>query len=149
MTHELVLTSVSQGLKEDERGFCVVACDQSVPDAIIPRLYSLSEYRHVFPPESEENTKNPVVYSHILLASVPESWHILSRISDSGIDYQHKPNHLAHHILLSTAELTEEGPAWLLALPNFHFEEWLTPAVGFPMGRPISTLTGHHFSSRH
>ena len=34
-----------------------------------------------------------------------------------------------------------ESPAWLLALPGFHFSEWSGPSVRFIRGRAVPTLT--------
>lgn len=140
MTHELILTSVSQGLNQDEQGFCAVAADKGISGQVYRRLLTLSDYRHLFPPGGESGT-NPTVYSHLIFPAVDATWHVLSRIADTGKDFKHEPNHLAHHVVLGLDELTPEGPAWLLGLPGFHFVEWNTPSVRFDRGRPIPTLT--------
>ena len=141
MTHELILTSVSQGLEPDSHGFCAVAEDQSIPRYLCKRLETLSDYQHLFPQDSEEFRLQPVVYSHLIFPGQDKTWHTLSRIADAGTDFQSNPNRLAHHIVLQKNEFVPEGPAWLLGLPGFHVTEWLTPSVRFPKGRPIPTLT--------
>lgn len=141
MTHELILTSVSQGLEPDSRGFCAVAADRGISQHLIKRLTTLSEYEHPSSSDSEESRHPPVVYSHLIVPGLDSSWHVLSRVSDTGLDFKHDPNRLAHHVVLSENELVPEGPAWLLGLHGFHFSEWLTPAVRFDRGRLIPTLT--------
>lgn len=141
MTHELILTSVSQGLEQDSQGFCVVGADRGIPPALVKRLKSISNYRHLFSPDSEEAKHHPIVYSHLIVPTPDTSWHVLSRIADTGWDYRHETNHLAHHIVLREEEEIEEGPVWLLGLYGFHLTEWLTPPVRFDLGRPIPTLT--------
>lgn len=141
MTHELVLTSVSQGLLPDSQGFCVVAADREISPALVKRLSSLSSYDHLLPPDSDQAKYLPINYSHLIVPTPDSSWHVLSRIAPTGWDYRYQPNQLAHHVAFKDEERTVEGPAWLLALSGFHFTEWLTPPVQFDFGRMIPTLT--------
>lgn len=141
MTQELILTSVSQGLEPNDQGFCPVAESGTVPPQLVMRLKSISSFKHLFPPESEDAAKNPIAYSHLIVPALDSTFHILSRIADSGVDYQHQPNRLAHHIVLGSEEQVPEGPAWILAQHAFHITQWLTPAVRFVQGRPLPTLT--------
>ncbi|MDR2440097.1 MAG: hypothetical protein LBE12_12115 [Planctomycetaceae bacterium] len=141
MTHELILTSVSQGLEPDTSGYCIVAEDQKIPRYLTKRLEALSEYQHLVPPVSEQSQFCPVAYSHLIFPGHNTIWHSLSRIADTGTDYRFQPNQLAHHIVLMENELVRECPAWLLLLPGFHFTDWLTPSVRFSNGRTIPTLT--------
>lgn len=138
MTHELILTSVSQGLEPGSNGYCVVAENRGIPQQIRKRLESMSDYRHL---DVEEPHLQPVVYSHLIFLALDLSWHLLSRIADAGTDYRHEPNQLAHHIALQNDETVDEGPAWLLALPEFHVTEWLTPSVRFNVGRSMPGLS--------
>ncbi len=141
MTHELVLTSVSQGLEPKSQGFCAVAATDGLTPQLAMRLKSVSDYRHVFDPNSDDAAKNPVVYSHLIVAGTDSTFHILSRIADAGIDFQHQPNRFAHHVVLNELEEVPEGPAWVLAQAGFHFTQWLTPSVRFLRGRPLPSLT--------
>ena len=140
MTHELILTSVSQGLEPSAQGFCSVAESGMLSPPLTVFLRSISGYRHLFKPGSEETPPNPVVHSHLLVSASETSYHVLSRTTDVGVDFQHQPNRLAHHVVLQADECVMEGPAWVLAQTGFHFTEWLTPAVRFSQGRPIPTL---------
>ncbi|MDR3234006.1 MAG: hypothetical protein LBT46_10160 [Planctomycetaceae bacterium] len=145
MTHELILTSVPQGLEPDDTGFCPVAADATLPPSLAVCLKQLSSYRHI-DTDIQQNRFNPVCYSHIILAgsTLTDSTaavHVLSRISDAGTDFQNQPNTLAHHITLDATEINSEGPAWTLSLPGFHLTCWEPPCVRFPAGRPIPKLT--------
>lgn len=141
MAHELILTSVSQGLEPESNGFCVVAADQNIPPFLVKRLTTLSEFRHLFPPDSEESKLQPVAYSHVIVSGAETTWHVLSRVANTGTDFRHEPNRLAHHIALEESDMVKEGPAWLLALHGFHLTDWFTPSVRFERCRPIPTLT--------
>jgi len=141
MTHELLLTSVAQGPDPKDRGLCPAAADAAIPPRIVQHLFPLSRYRHL---EGEPNA-SPVAYSHLILPGGME--HVLSRVADAGLGShaglgnQQKPNVLAHHIVLEGLNVVAESPAWLLALPGFHFSEWNGPLLRFTHGRPIPTLT--------
>ena len=140
MTYELILTSVAQGLDPKERGFCPVAADVEISPRVVQCLSELSCYRHLVDESgADKSNAGPVAYSHFILPGGIE--HVLSRVADAGLDYQQKPNILAHHIVLQGLEIIAESPAWLLALPSFHFSEWSEPPLRFTYGRPIPTLT--------
>ncbi|MDR1477744.1 MAG: hypothetical protein LBJ00_02250 [Planctomycetaceae bacterium] len=166
MTHELILTSVANGLESEGGGFCVVAADSCFPESLIENLFQLSDYRYHTRPDADDVHLNPVIYSHTIISpqnASPQSsitypsaslqnnkkenittqnnWHVLSRIAPAGQDYQGKQNQLAHHIVLSEDELVVEGPAWLLALAGFHLTQWYTPPINFPIGRPVPTIS--------
>ncbi|MDR2754668.1 MAG: hypothetical protein LBC20_03085 [Planctomycetaceae bacterium] len=141
MTHELILTSVSQGLVPETSGYCIVAEDQKIPPHLTKRLEALSDYQHLVSSDSEQPPAYPVVYSHLIFPGHDTTWHSLSRIAHAGTDYRSQPNQLAHHIVLTENELVQEGPAWLLLLPSFHITDWLTPSVRFTNGRNIPTLS--------
>ena len=139
MTHELILTSVAQGLDPKESGFCPVAVDSEVSPRILRHLQTLNSYRHLAPTSDGFPHRNPVAYSHLILPGEIE--HVLSRVADAGTEYNNQPSVLAHHIVLDRIEAPPESPGWLLALPGFHFEDWTGPPLRFPQGRPIPTLT--------
>ena len=142
MTHELILTSVSQGLESNDLGFCLVAASGTPLPQLITSLKAISNYRHLFKPDSNDAFKNPVAYSHLIISVADTPTHVLSRTADSGVDFQHQPNRLVHHVAFQAEEQIPEGPAWILAQSGFHLTEWLTPAVRFFQGRPLPTLTG-------
>ena len=139
MTHELILTSVAQGLDPNDCGFCPVAVDSAISPRIYQHLLTLNGYRHLVATSAVSPRLSPVAYSHLILPGEIE--HVLSRVADAGTDYQNQPNVLAHHIVLDGMDASPEGPAWLLALPGFHFAEWKGLPLRFTHGRPIPTLT--------
>ena len=139
MTHELILTSVAQGLDPKDRGFCPVAADLEMTPRVVQYLTALSDYRYLTEGADSLSPLSPVAYSHLILPGELE--HVLSRVAGAGTDDQGEPGALAHHVVLETAEIPEESPAWLLALPGFHVAEWNEPPIRFAQGRKIPTLT--------
>ena len=125
--HELVYTSAPKGLKPGSQGFCTVACSAGMPPNLMTRLESLSGYRHhIQPGQPGQHTAgvNPVVRSHLVVRMGGVVWHVLSRISDAGIDYTQRANKIAHHIVLEPSELPAVGPAALLACENRFYRRW-------------------------
>jgi hypothetical protein len=140
MTHELILTSVAQGLDPTEHEFCPVAVDATISPQIIQQLFALSGSRKpVAKSDEEPRRQNSIAYSHLILPGGTE--HVLSCITETEVSNQSPPDILAHHVVLDRREYTAEGPAWLLALPDFHFSEWNEPPVRFARGRSLPTLT--------
>ena len=139
MTHELILTSVAQGLDPNDSGFCPVVADSEITPRVKEHLLALSGYRYLVTDSGDLSRLSPVAYSHLILPGGLE--HVLSCVAGAGTDYQGQPNAFAHHVVLEATECPAESPAWLLALPGFLLSEWSEPPVRFAQGRPIPTLT--------
>jgi len=121
--YELIYTSAPRGLKPGSQGFCTVACSAGMPPNLIVRLEALSGYRHLFPQETK-NGVNPVAYSYLVLHIGGAERHILSRIADAGLDYTHRANKLAHHLVLEPQELPAAGPAAVFSQKNLFLQTW-------------------------
>ncbi len=119
MGQELIYTSAPRGLKAGSHGFCTVISTAGMNANLAQRLESLSGYRHVFGPQDTNARLNPVVFSHLLLVMGGRPYHVLSRIADAGLDYTHRTNKLAHHVVLDVSERVSAGPAWLLGQSGF------------------------------
>ena len=100
LIEELIFTSSERGLQIGKSGFCTVASTPDMAPNLMRMLESLSGYRHLFTPGSPEAAKNPVVYSFLQVKVGGEQKHVLSRVTDAGIDYSGRSNKLAHHIAL-------------------------------------------------
>lgn len=124
MSQELLYTSAPHGLKPGSRGFCTVLSTQGMPAPLATGLEALSGYRPVFPPSDSRAHLNPVVWSHVTLTVAGRAWHVLSRISDFGLDYSQRTNKLAHHVVVDPGEQVECGPAQLLGLSGFMRSDW-------------------------
>ena len=111
MSQELLYTSAPKGLKSGSRGFCTVLCTRGMPAPLTAALESLSGYRHVFPPGSQEASKNPVNFAHTIMKVAGRPHHILTRVSDYGLDYSNRSNKIAHHLVPESSELGDSGPA--------------------------------------
>jgi hypothetical protein len=134
VSRELVFTSAPRGVKPGSQGFCTVAHTQGMPANLIQQLESLSGYRHVFAPQEPQASLNPVVSSHLTLAVAGRRCHVLSRISDAGLDYTRRTNKFAHHVVLDPAETPLAGPGWLLMQPGFMRKRWTGEPAVVPTG---------------
>ena len=137
MALELVYTSAPSGIKPGTRGFCTVACSRELPGPLAMTLESLSGYRHLFAPNSENARFNLVVRSHMIFKFNGSPVHLLSRIADAGYDYSQRTNKIAHHVVLRSKERPEAGPAELLARSDLFIEKWNKEPTIFPQDKAI------------
>ena len=137
MVQELIYTSAPKGLQPGTCGFCTVAATAGMPRNLAAQLESLSGYRHVFGPHDENTGLNPVAYSQLIVAFGNESYHVLSRVSDAGLDYTRRSNKLACHLVLEKTDLPAAGPAWLLAQPGVIIDHWEGEPRPLPVDRPL------------
>ncbi|MGL6194495.1 MAG: hypothetical protein ACRC2T_06695, partial [Thermoguttaceae bacterium] len=127
MSQELIYTSAPRGLLPGTSGFCTVARTSDMSPTLAGYLESLSGYRHLFPPQSENAALNPVAFSHGIVRIGQSSYHILSRVASAGLDHTKRSNNIAHHIILRENELSSCGPAWILSQPNLFLTQWNSP----------------------
>ena len=151
MAFELIYTSVPQGIRPGSSGFCTVAYTYGLAANIALQLESLSAYKPCFPPYDENAGHNPVAYSHYLYSTSGEVFHILSRICFYGLDYTKRSNKLAHHIVLTEAEMNgaSGGPTSLFLQEGLFrirwtespqlFRQQLEIQAPVPVIRPAST----------
>jgi hypothetical protein len=121
---EIIYTSVERGLVPGTRGLTIVASSRGASKGLTEQLRGLSVYKHLYSPDHAQASLNPVVYSHSTLRIGAETFHVLSRIGDAGLDYSGRTNLLAHHVALEPNELGRHNPAALMATPGFFREKW-------------------------
>ncbi|MDO5580026.1 MAG: hypothetical protein Q4G69_02730 [Planctomycetia bacterium] len=124
MPKELVYTSSIQGLKQGSRGFCTVAMSPALPPNLIVMLESLSGYRHLYPPNTPEAARNPVVFSHLSFTLTEKEYHVFSRVADAGLDYSGRTNKIADHLVFDAAELPQYDPVSLLKTESTFLNRW-------------------------
>ncbi len=124
MSHELIYTSARKGLKLGSRGFCTVASTDGMAKNLADRLESLSGYRHLRTKNDGQSQVKPVNYTYVTSKVGGQTFHILGRIADAGLDYTHRSNKLAHLLALDGNELVDPGPAWLLSQSGLLKTEW-------------------------
>ncbi len=132
MSQEIVYTSAPRGLKPGSKGFCTVVSTHGMAGNFSERLEILSGYRHAFTPG---NRNAPVNYSHLHIKVSEQTYYVLSRICDAGVDYSQRSNKLAHHVALSASELVAAGPAAVLAHGGFCESRWDGRVRTLPVGR--------------
>lgn len=141
MSFELIYTSARRGLRTGASGFCTVAATDGIPRALQDKLESLSGYRHT---EAAFGHTAPVNHAHLTVRIQRKIYHVVSRIGDAGIDSTGRTNKIAHHLALSSSELSRfhEGPAALFADDQFWYEVWDSePTLLEPKRIPKSTTT--------
>lgn len=124
MNQELVLTSAPQGLKKGSKGFCTVISTAGMAASLAERLESMSGYRHPFKPPDPKAERNPVNYAHVTTRLAGEKLHILSRVSDPGVDYSGRTNKLAHHLVVDDPSALPAGPARIFSDTNHFLTKW-------------------------
>ncbi|MFH0880966.1 MAG: hypothetical protein V2A34_14720, partial [Lentisphaerota bacterium] len=111
-------------------GFTTVAYTEGMPPTLILACESLSAYRHVFHPGDRQEAKNPVLFSHAVVAGLGKEFSVISRVSACGADYSGRTNKLAHHMVLSPEHRVSQGPARLMMRSDLLRKEWTrAPAI--------------------
>jgi hypothetical protein len=84
---------------------------------VVQRLERWSAYHHLTLQSASSAAFNPVLYTYRILDLREEKYHVLSRIQDVGLDFTRRSNHLAHHLVFSSADLLDlPSPATILLL---------------------------------
>jgi hypothetical protein len=134
MSHEIYYTSAPEGMKRGSSGFSTVATTDGISKGLLDRLETLSAYRHHFGVASGgaaggagaagATGQNPVSFAHWLLTVTGMTYHVLSRVCDSGVDHTQRSNAFAHHLVVEATEMAVGGPAWLLEYPGVMESTW-------------------------
>ncbi len=149
MSFELVFTSAPKGLKPGTRGFASVAFTEGMPSNYVQFCESLSGYVHIFLPQDENYSRNPIAFSHLLATLGGKTFSVLSRVAAYGIDYTGRSNKIAHHILITPEERTAPGPAVLMSRDEVFRTEWSGPPQYLPptkvrlSGQDITSYRAH------
>ncbi len=123
MALELFYTSAPRGLKPQTSGFCTVGMTRGFPAPFISRLEALSGYRP--PREDATIADSPLAWSHWVIDAAGVERHVLSVVGAAPPDHTLRNNKFAHHLLLREDELSEAGPAWVLAQPGTMMNTWI------------------------
>lgn len=127
MSQELIYTSAKKGMRPGSRGFCTVACTPGMPKNLADYLESLSGYKHVYAPQSEQAHLNPINHSYLRFKLAGVEYFLLSRIANGGLDYTQRSNKIAHHIVLTREELPDAGPSRLMSAGQLFVDGWDQP----------------------
>lgn len=122
MSFQYLHTSAKRGLEPGKSGFCCVARDRDIPPDLISELERQSRY------SSDTHGGHPLILRHRIASLRSGTYHILSRIHESGTDYSKRNNHLAHHIAFSQSEVSGlPNPAAILLNWRGWRKEWDEP----------------------
>src|SRR5438105_218526 len=104
MAYELYYTSAPKGLKPGSSGFCTVAATAGIPRPLAERLELLSGYQSPLSLDGGAADPSPVSWSHWRVYSEGTTRSVLSRVAAAGLDHTRRPNKLAYHLALETAQ---------------------------------------------
>jgi len=114
MAGQLIYTSAPQGLAAGQSGYCTVARDGDLREALIRPLEQLSSYHRA----TSGGQTEPVISAYRILDLRGAKYHVLSRIQDAGLDFTNRTNNLAHHLVFEPHEIAN------LPLPALIFRDW-------------------------
>jgi hypothetical protein len=124
MVHELVYTSAARGVRRGATGYCTVAQTADLPAELTELLEMLSRYRHLVKGPDPARNGNPVAHAHSVVTVGYRTYHVLSRIADTGLEQTGRSNYLAHHLVAGPDDLPPAGPAWVLEQHGLFHTSW-------------------------
>lgn len=155
---QLVYTSAPRLLEAGKTGFGTVARSRELPTALVGYLERQSAF------DRAAGVSGYCFYS--LYRMGQSEYRVFSRVADCGVDYTHRTNHVAHHIIVPVgsaedAALAQTSPAGaLLALRHSFVGAW-TGAPSWLQELPLpaalppaetglwQSLTGNAGNTRH
>ena len=102
MACQLIYTSAPRLLQAGRTGFGTVAKHGAIRAALQAEVERFSQFSRQ---EGLHLNRIVVQYRHLSVAG--ETFHIISRIKDSGADYTGRTNHIAHHVIFTSTEIQE------------------------------------------
>ncbi|MDR1817795.1 MAG: hypothetical protein LBR07_06455 [Puniceicoccales bacterium] len=121
MPWQFIYTSAPNGLTPGRSGFCAVARDRKMPERLAIALERVSSY--------EPLSGRPVIFTYRSLSTGAETFGVLTRYCDAGLDYTRRRNALAHHLVFSPAEFRNLPPPAEVAL---RWTGWRSEWTGQP-----------------
>ncbi len=133
MANKLVYTSAPKGLIPGSCGFCTVAGTRGMTKTVVDALEGLAGYRRVYE-TTDALHRNPVAFSHLMVATPRGRLRVLARIAEARPDYSGRTNHIASFLQLEEAETPKRGPAYLFSQPGLFETQWpnAQPPIAYP-----------------
>src|SRR5262249_2613194 len=105
-------------------GYCTVAQSVDLPAELAELLEVLSRYRHIVKGPDPARNGNPVAHAHSIVSVGYRTYHVLSRIADTGLEQTGRSNDLAPLLAVGRDDRPEAGPAWVLEQPRLFSTAW-------------------------
>ena len=132
MAYQLIYTSYPMSLVNGRTGFSTVARTREMSEKLSSAIERCSVY----------DVSRGVVYTHRILNVGGKSWHVLSRITDSGVDYTNRNNYIAHHLALLADEISGlANPAEILMQWNGWRSSWSEPPKYLPPPEGLDAIS--------
>lgn len=104
MAWQLIYTSSPRLLQAGRTGFGTVAKHPAIRNAVQSELERFSQFSRI-----EGLRSDRTLFYHRVLSIQGETYHVITRLKDAGFDYTGRTNHVAHHIVVSSAEAATAG----------------------------------------
>jgi hypothetical protein len=102
MPWQLIYTSAPRLLTAGQTGFGTVARHRDIPPLVVSAVERASQFARLPGMDAAR-----VVFSHRVVDAAGARYHVLSRVASAGADYTGRTNHLAHHLILTSAEAAD------------------------------------------
>ena len=102
MPWQLIYTSAPRLLTAGQTGFGTVARHRDIPALVVSAVERASQFARLPGMDAER-----VVFSHRIVDAAGSRYHVVSRIASAGADYTGRTNHLAHHVIVTSAEAAD------------------------------------------
>jgi len=123
LIHEMIYTSALQTFEAP--GLGVVAMTRELPKPLNLAMRRLSRFDFFRDPPSDPAF---AVYSHTKENVNGQTWHILSRTCNAGLDYTSRNNFLSHHVALPRELLSGKSTVFdYILTPNLFRSQWSGP----------------------
>lgn len=102
MPWQLIYTSAPRLLTAGQTGFGTVARHRDIPPLVVSAVERASQFARLPGMDAAR-----IVFSHRVVDAAGARYHVLSRVASAGADYTGRTNHVAHHLIVTSAEAAD------------------------------------------
>ncbi|MDR2863417.1 MAG: hypothetical protein LBV54_06050 [Puniceicoccales bacterium] len=124
---QLIYTSAPSGLVPGRSGFSTVARHRAISERLVAALERASVY------EPAADGARPTIFSFRLITLTSDTYGVITRYCDAGLDYTSRRNYLAHHLVFTSSEMASLPPPAEVAR---RWTAWVTTWKGAPQWLP-------------
>ena len=144
MPWQLIYTSAPRLLTAGQTGFGTVARHRDIPPLVVSAVERASQFARLPGMDAAR-----IVFSHRVVDAAGARYHVLSRVASAGADYTGRTNHVAHHLIVTSAEAADLTWASAESRPRTNHMAWTgtSPALASRCGVVESSDTASPGSS--
>src|SRR5436190_1528670 len=102
MPWQLIYTSAPRLLTAGQTGCGTVARHRDIPPLVVSAVERASQFARLPGMDAAR-----IVFSHRVVDAAGARYHVLSRVASAGADYTGRTNHVAHHLIVTSAEAAD------------------------------------------